>query len=291
MRIQSWAHVFLRNAALLFMLAWTLPASAGFQIERFGYDMFKFDPGKPGQPPDVTTFFDTFSSGGPLVNPSAAFEWEIKVGTIKAKDEDAGLHLKPWRRGASFAIGPYLTLAQVLELQTPLDGPGAIDNAPSSFSVYAVYELDSYMGRQVFGGVGLTDVFRGAGTRAIAATIELDGDNYYGKFSNALTGEISDRQLLGITLETRFVEVFIQRDGFTSDSVGAGFALRDENFDFIGPVQRFGGLQLAFSDVVLSPVIFAAAPIPEPETWALLIAGLAVIGRSYARRSRRALRS
>ncbi|MPZ43762.1 MAG: PEP-CTERM sorting domain-containing protein [Betaproteobacteria bacterium] len=279
MCIQSWAHVFLLRAALLLLAAWALPASAGFQIERFGYDKFK--PGGPGVPFEVTTFLDTFSGGGPLVNPSAAFEWQIKVGTIKDKDEDEGLHLKPWRRGAPFTIGPYLTLAQVLELQTPLAGTGAIDNAPSNFGVYAVYELDSYTGGQIFGGVGLTDVFRGAGTRAIAATVERDGDNYYGKFSNALTGEISDRQLLGITLETRFVEVFIQREHPTSNSVSAGYALRDKDFGFIDPIEpvkRFSGLQLAFSDVVLSPVIFAAAPIPEPETWALLIAGLAVIG-------------
>ena len=72
------------------------------------------------------------------------------------------------------------------------------------------------------------------------------------------------------------MQIFIQREHSTSLSVSAGYALRDENFAFIGPVQRFNGLQLAFSDVVLSPVIFAAVPIPEPGTWALAIAGLAV---------------
>jgi hypothetical protein len=280
MRIQCWAHVLLRPTAFLLLLVLALPASAGFQIERFGYENFKAAP--PGGSFEVTQFLDTFDGGGPLINPvvnaGADFAWQIRIGTIEDQDEAAGLHLKPWRRGAPFTVGPYLTQAQVLELQTPLSGQGAIDSAPSNFVVYAVYELDTYSTGRVFGGVGLTDVFRGAGTRAIAATVERDGGNYYGKFSNALTGEISDRQLLGITPEAKFVEVFIQREHSTSLSVSAGYALRDENFTFIGPVQRFNGLQLAFSDVVLSPVIFAAAPIPEPGTWALAIAGLAVIG-------------
>ena len=60
MRIQCWAHVLLRPTALLLSLFLALPASAGFQIERFGYENFKAAP--PGGSFEVTQFLDTFAA-------------------------------------------------------------------------------------------------------------------------------------------------------------------------------------------------------------------------------------
>jgi hypothetical protein len=269
MRIPVRARSVLRHAALLFGLFVSMHAVAGIQVDRFGYTKFispslRFD------------FLDSFDANGPL-DSGSLYDWQVKVGTIKDKDEDFGLHFKPSRRGDLFSIGSYVTRAQILELQTPLIGDEAINNAPSFFFAYAVYELDSYgsTGANFSVGVGLTDVFRG-GTRAIAATVERDGGSYYGKFSNPLTGEIWDRPLLDITEDSKYVEVVIERENFNSNSVRAAYAVRNESF--FGTKIYFEGLAPAFSDVVLSPVLFAAAPIPEAETWALLLVGLAVVG-------------
>ena len=264
MRIDVWAGSLLRSAVLLLALGCTLQALAGVRIEQFGYR--KFAP-----PSTFIDFVDNFDAGGPLV--SSSFAWQMRVG--EEPSEDSGLRFRPWSEGAPFSIGPYITWSQVMELQT--SGASAITSERSNFTVFAVYELGSIRRDGVFAGVGLTDVFRGAGTRAIANTFGREGDRYYGKFSNALTGDVVDKDWLDIPSGTQFLEFFISRAGIDSDSVEAGYGFRDASLNLLD-FKLYSGTQLAFSEVELSPVIFAGTLIPEPETWALMIAGLALIG-------------
>jgi hypothetical protein len=266
MRIHVRAESVLRAAVVLLALGGTLPALAGVHLERFGFQKLVAPPGTN------TNYLDDFDAGGALVNPTGAFDWGMRIGTVP--EEDSGLRFRPWSQGAAFSIGSYATRSQVMELQTA--GAGTIDSAPSNFVVFAVYELDTFRRAEVFAGVGLTDVFRGAGTRAIANTLGREGDRYYGKFSNALTGEIIDKDWLEIPLDTKYVEAFIGRDRPDNDFVIGGYGFRDASLGLLG-VQRYSGSIQAFSDVVLSPVVFVGTLVPEPQTWVLMIAGSAAI--------------
>lgn len=283
MRIPSWVPSSFRFAALLLVLGWPLQAPAGIVVKQFVYFNIVPDSANPTNTV-VTSFVDTFDGGGPLNNPDATpgsdFEWQVRIGSIAAADENSGLRLNPRKRGALFSIDQYNLLGQVLELQTPLSDPGAIDSGRSDFGIFGRYQIRDY--GEYYAGIGLTDVFRGDGTRAIAATIERDGDGrYYGKFSNVLTGEILDRQEIDVT-GGAYIDLFIRRESgdLESNFVQAGFAVLRSDLTFLNGGD-FGMKALAFSDVVLSPVLFAAvlvpSPVPEPETWATLLAGLALV--------------
>jgi hypothetical protein len=282
MRIQSWTgrSRSLLRAVLLLVMCWSVHAAAGVKIERFGYfkDVFPAGPN--------TSFIDDFDGGGPLVNLAGSFQWQVKIGSIEDEDEVGGdLRLKPAWRGGAFNIGPYAVTGQVLELQTPLTGSAAINNQPdSNFFVFAMYELGYTMRDDIVAGVGLTDVFRG-GTRGIAATVGREDGKYYGKFSDAVTGNILDKRFLDVPAGATYLELFIGREHTNSDSVISGYALRDASFNFVTLPTRFNGVQIAFSDVVLSPVLFAAV-VPEPRTWALMIAGLAFVAYRASRQAR-----
>jgi hypothetical protein len=257
MRIQSWTgrSRSLLRAVLLLVMCWSVHAAAGVKIERFGYfkDVFPAGPN--------TSFIDDFDGGGPLVNHAGSFQWQVKIGSI---EDEAG---------------------QVLELQTPLTGSAAINNQPdSNFFVFAMYELGYTMRDDIVAGVGLTDVFRG-GTRGIAATVGREDGKYYGKFSDAVTGNILDKRFLDVPAGATYLELFIGREHTNSDSVISGYALRDASFNFVTLPTRFNGVQIAFSDVVLSPVLFVAV-VPEPRTWALMIAGLAFVAYRASRQAR-----
>ena len=266
MRISMWAESLLRVAVVLLALGCAPQAYAGVHLERFGYQKFVAPPGTN------TDFLDDFDAGGALLNPTGAFGWEMRIGAVP--EEDSGLRFMPWSKGAAFNIGSYATRSQVMELQT--SGAGTIDNAPSNFVVFGVYELGTLRRDEIFAGVGLTDVFRGAGTRAIANTLGREGDRYYGKFSNALTGAIIDKDWLEIPTGTQYVEAFIGRESFNSDSVIAGYGFRDASLSLL-EFKLYSGVQLAFSDVVLSPVLFVGTLVPEPQTWLLMIAGTAAV--------------
>ena len=100
-----------------------------------------------------------------------------------------------------------------------------------------------------------------------------------------MTGNILDKRFLDVPAEASYLELFIGREHTNSDSVISGYALRDASFNFVTLPTRFNGVQLAFSDVVLSPVLFAAV-VPEPRTWVLMIAGLAFVGYRASRQAR-----
>ena len=280
MRIEHPVHRFLSHTALLFALCGALYANAGIEVNRFGYEKFVFS--NPGL---NTSFIDTFEGGGPLVNPGASFGWLARVGTVTDEDEDTGLHLKPFRRGTPLTIGGHLTVSQIFELQTALTGSSAINNELNTdFVVYGVYRLNSFMRDDVVAGIGLTDAFRG-GTRAIGSAVWRDSGDYYAKFFDPLAGTTLDWDKMSLPASTEFVELFIRREHPGSNSVIGGYGFRDLSFGLLD-VRFFDVTYLAFSDVVLHPVIFAAALVPEPKTWALMIAGLALVGYLVASQRR-----
>ena len=254
---------------LVFVLALgAARAGAGIHVEDYTVSWF-------GNPTPIL-YTDTFSDGDPFANPGAPYTSLVRSGMLKDKDEDAGiLSLRPWRRGDVVMLGGYTLLAQIIEVQTPLTGPGALTNT-SFYQTFAVFELESIMRDDTWGGIGLTNVYQG-GDRAVVAAIGRRGGERFAKFSNPLTGEILDEHPLTPPSGSVYFEMFLNLEFPGSTNVLAGYAYRNSARALIGGIFFFEPYEM-YSDVVLRPVLFAAAPVPEPETWALLILGLALVG-------------
>ena len=99
-------------------------------------------------------------------------------------------------------------------------------------------------------------------------------------------GKTTLAKALARAISGEFRRVQFTPDLLPADILGTSvYDPRDASFNFVTLPTRFNGVQLAFSDVVLSPVLFAAV-VPEPRTWVLMIAGLAFVGYRASRQAR-----
>ena len=223
---------------------------------------------------------------GPGLNPNgAAFNWQTRVGTILDADVDEGLYFRPNQRGSSFSLGGHYSLAQIIELETPLSGPGALNNElGTSFFTAAVYEHTPYMHDGYTAGFAFSNLLHqptNPDQRAFGVGITRLAGQHYVMSKDFVTGQVIEMQ--PVAFDHPYIELRMGRAG--TDSVSFSAAFLDASLIPVGqPIQL--GLTLAFSDVVLRPAIFAAAPIPGPRIGVTLLAGLAVMLFAARRRTR-----
>jgi len=225
---------------------------------------------------------------GPALNePGAQYLWESRAGTWQPGDVDDGLRFNPDVNGTPYTLGGHTFKLQAIELLLDTSGSKAFnDEAGTNFDFGATYDLNDFPYGGISLGIALTNLLHqptSPDKRAFGVLVWQDATGTTNVASkDFLSGQIIAQQ----AVDSKYTEldVFATRVDPTSSSVRMGARARNDVGDFDIIELR---TQIAFSDVVLRPAIFAAAPIPEPRTWVMLLAALVVIAitRSHRRQS------
>lgn len=275
-------HALTLAPVLLCSLSDASPARAGIEVQSFFAQKY--------QGSTFRFVYDTDFPGPSLNEPGAQYLFETRAGTWGPSDISNGLYFDPDLRGTPFSLGGHTARTQAIELLLDTSGPNAFNDEPGTrFDIGATYQIKPY-GR-IIAGIALTNLFHqptSPDKRAFGVVAWQDplGQTYVTS-KNFLSGEIIAQEWV----DPKYVELdlFMSRVDPTSSSVRMGARARDD----AGAFETFElRAQIAFSDVVLRPAIFAAAPIPEPKAWAMLLASLIVIAAKLGReRARRVVRN
>jgi len=227
--------------------------------------------------------YDTDFPGPSLNEPGAQYSMETRAGTWGPSDVNHGLHFAPELRGTPFSLGGHTARTQAIELLLDTSGPNAFNDEPGTrFDIGATYEIEPYASDGIIAGIALTNLLHqptSPDKRAFGVVVWQDplGQTYVTS-KDFLNGEIIAQEWVDPKYSE--LDLFMSRVDPNSSSVRMGARARDG----AGAFETFElRTHIAFSDVVLRPAIFAAAPIPEPKAWAMLLAALFVIAAKLGR--------
>ncbi len=181
-------------------------------------------------------------------------------------------------------------------LSAPVGGTGLNAGAPNGYKLYAIFD-----------GVGTVGVNSGGGLDGSFTSFTLDifldtaRDTDYVGTTTALTGTAGDTKVATGTLVTSQFRVFpslangdfdvvLNLTPLTSFFSGSAFAAGVALADFNGVNSFVSGFTVPFQGTQTGRILgsgnLSVAAIPEPETYALMLAGLGAVGWIARRRKR-----